>query len=511
MLAAALREGHTGPVFLQADHDQVNAAAYARDKAGEIARLERIMREQIAASYFNIDIDASTVVDLSHATTEEQQRLNAELTAHFSEFVRRHEPEGVTISLGAEIGEVGHHNTTPAELRAFMATYPAALRRLGKGRHGVSKISVNSGTYHGGKVLPDGTLAPVNVDYATLTAISDICRREFRMAGAVQHGASTLPRAQLARFPASGAVEIHLALGFNNLISDHPGLPTAVSEEIRDYTFKHHAAERAAGENDRQFLYNTRKKSWKVMKQRFWDLPEPVQSEIMGSLKAMFTDMFRDMNVAATRDLVATHTRAHQVPIAVPADASEAARRATLLSRLGRIGRSFGRIAAAAGGGLDNSWNAMTSLSRRFRAELLAYSFLWPSLLILFALLVYPLISVVRLSFYESNLQKETWVGLANYQTLLVDPLFWRAFLHTVLFTVFSVLLHFVIGLGLALLLNARINLTFRSLARGILIVPWLLAPTVAGMIWVLMLAPFGIVNAMLAGVGLVDQNANIA
>lgn len=324
VLAAALREGFTGPVFLQADHDQVSASAYRTDAQAETQRLERIMREQIDAGFFNIDIDASTVVDLSLPTVVEQQRLNAEITAYFTAYVRRLEPKGVTISLGAEIGEVGHHNTTPEELRAFMTTYPAALARLGKDLAGVSKISINSGTYHGGKVLPDGTLAAVNVDYGTLKSISDICRKEYRMAGAVQHGASTLPRAQLARFASSGAIEIHLALGFNNLIFDHPRLPESVRQEIRDYTFKHHANERAPGENDAQFLYNTRKKAWKVMKQRFWDLPEPIQADIMQSLHGMFTDMFTDMNVAETKALVATHTRAPKIAPPVPAAIAKA-------------------------------------------------------------------------------------------------------------------------------------------------------------------------------------------
>jgi multiple sugar transport system permease protein len=153
----------------------------------------------------------------------------------------------------------------------------------------------------------------------------------------------------------------------------------------------------------------------------------------------------------------------------------------------------------------------MNNFRNRYRDEILAYSFLWPSLLILFALLLYPLFYVIRLSFYDSNLTRETWVGLSNYATLINDPLFWTSFLQTVLFTAGSVIMHLVIGLALALLLNAEINRRLRSLARGILIVPWLLAPTVAGMIWVLMLAPLGVVNALLANLGIVDQNANIA
>ncbi|AOO84036.1 class II fructose-bisphosphate aldolase [Bosea vaviloviae] len=318
VLAAALREGHQGPVFLQADHDQVNAGAYLKDSAAEIRRLEGIMREQVAAGFYSIDIDASTVVDLSLPTVREQQRLNAELTAHFTQFVRGIEPEGVTISLGAEIGEVGHENTTPEELHEFMAVYREELAARSKALAPVSKISINSGTYHGGKMQPDGKLADVNVDYELLKTISDICRAEFGMGGAVQHGASTLPGHQLAKFPGTGAIEIHLALGFTNLIFDHPKLPKAIAGEIRDYIFAHHANERQQGENDLQFLYNTRKKAWKVMKARFWALPEPVGEEVMASLQGMFRNMFTWMNVGDTSQLVRDNTSLTKIAPPLP-------------------------------------------------------------------------------------------------------------------------------------------------------------------------------------------------
>jgi hypothetical protein len=313
VLAAALREGHRGPVFLQADHDQVDAKALKKDRDAEVRRLETIMREQIAAGYYSIDIDASTVVDLSLPTVREQQRLNAELTAHFTQFVRGIEPKGVTISLGAEIGEVGHENTTPEELREFMAVYIEDLRARGNKLTPVSKISINSGTYHGGKMQADGTLAPVTVDYALLKTISDICRESFNMGGAVQHGASTLPGTQLAKFPGTGTVEIHLALGFNNLIFDHPSLPQALKDQIRDYTFANHAHERGPGENDTQFFYNSRKKAWKVIKKPFWDMGHKAHEEIMASLQAMFRDMFTWMNVGGTSDLVRAHTTVTKV------------------------------------------------------------------------------------------------------------------------------------------------------------------------------------------------------
>lgn len=317
VLAAALREGHRGPIFLQGDHVQVNAGAYARDPAAEVRRLTDLIREELAAGYYNIDVDASTVVDLSWPTLEEQQRLNAELTARFTRAIRELEPAGVTVSVGAEIGEVGAHNTTPEELRAFMATYPAALAARGGGA-GISKVSVNSGTTHGGVVLPDGSLAEVQVDFGTLAAISRVAREEFGLSGAVQHGASTLPLTLFSRFPQSETVEIHLALGFNNLIFDHPRLPEAVKQEIRSYVFTHHAGERKPGQTDAQFLYTTRKKAWAPLKARFWNLPSDIQEEIGTSLEEMFGQMFERLNVGGTRELVARFTRATPVPRPAP-------------------------------------------------------------------------------------------------------------------------------------------------------------------------------------------------
>ncbi|MFB3817214.1 MAG: class II fructose-bisphosphate aldolase [Candidatus Methylomirabilales bacterium] len=317
VLAAAMREGHRGPVFIQADHVQVNAGRYAQDAAAETRRMTDRIREYVQAGFYNIDVDASTVVDLSLPTLEEQQRLNAELTARFTRIVREAEPAGVTISVGAEIGEVGAHNTTPDELRAFMRTYPQALAAAGGGP-GITKVSVNSGTHHGGKVLPDGSLAEIRVAWDTLRDISRVCREEFRIAGAVQHGASTLPMAYFSRFPETETVEIHLALGFNNLIFDHPRLPEDVKREIREYVVRHHSDERKPGQTEAQFLYTTRKKAWAGMKQRFWDLPADVQEALMASLEGMFGEMFDRMRVGQTRDLVAKLVQPPAVPVPPP-------------------------------------------------------------------------------------------------------------------------------------------------------------------------------------------------
>jgi hypothetical protein len=176
----------------------------------------------------------------------------------------------------------------------------------------------HSGTHHGGLVLPDGRLAEVKVAFDTLAEISRVARDEFGLSGAVQHGASTLPMEIFSRFPESETVEIHLALGFNNLIFDHPRLPDSVKQEIRSYVFTRHGAERKAGQTDAQFLYTTRKKAWAALKARFWDLPADVRDAIRHSLEGMFGEMFERLKVGGTRDLVARFARASALPVPLP-------------------------------------------------------------------------------------------------------------------------------------------------------------------------------------------------
>src|SRR2546425_7666331 len=192
MTAAALREGFTGPLFIQGDHVQVNAKKYAVDAEAEIAAVRGLIEEELAAGFYNIDVDTSTLVDLSQPTLDAQQRVNVERAAELTKFVRDREPPGVTASVGAEIGEVGGKNSDVHELRAFMDGYLRTLKRLGP-YVGISKISVQTGTSHGGVVLPDGSIAKVQIDLDALKALSQEARAKDGLGGAVQHGASTLP------------------------------------------------------------------------------------------------------------------------------------------------------------------------------------------------------------------------------------------------------------------------------------------------------------------------------
>src|SRR5881409_1716584 len=110
MLAAALREGFRGPVFIQGDHFQVNAKKYKADPKTEVDAVKQLVKEAVSAGFYNVDIDTSTLVDLSKKTLDEQQRPNYEVGIDILKTVRGVEPKGVTISAGGEIGEVGTEN-----------------------------------------------------------------------------------------------------------------------------------------------------------------------------------------------------------------------------------------------------------------------------------------------------------------------------------------------------------------------------------------------------------------
>ncbi len=316
ILGAAIREGWETPVFLQGDHFQFNATKWAADPSGEMAGLKDLTREAVAAGFFNIDIDSSTLVDLSLPTVPQQQRVNAENTADLTRLVRDLQPDGVTISIGGEIGEVGKSNSTEEELRAYLDGYGELL---GDGVEPVSKVSIQTGTSHGGVPMPDGTVAAVSIDFDTLERLSTVVREEYGMAGCVQHGASTLPDDAFNHFPEHGTAEIHLATGFQNILYDGGGLPDELRREMMAWCSENCAGERKDDETDEQFLYKTRKKAIGPFKRQLWTLPDVAASEIAANLRAKFGLLFDELKIAGTRDVVDRFVTAVPVPRPLPA------------------------------------------------------------------------------------------------------------------------------------------------------------------------------------------------
>ena len=304
ILGAAIKEGFTGPVFIQGDHFQVNAKNYAQDPEKEIIGIKNLIESGIAGGFYNIDIDTSTLVDLSKTNVVEQQRANFEVGVELTQHVRENEPEGIIISVGGEIGEVGKENSNEQELRAYLDNFNDLLEKNISGATTISKISIQTGTSHGGVPLPDGTVADVNLDFDTLENLSRISRDNYGLAGAVQHGASTLPQDLFHKFPELETAEIHLATDFQNMIYGSELFPTSFKEKIYTHLREKFRSEQKSGETDEQFIYKTRKKGFGEFKQDFWGLSNEIREGIGEELESKMDFLFKKLAVQNTKDYV---------------------------------------------------------------------------------------------------------------------------------------------------------------------------------------------------------------
>lgn len=318
VLAAAIKENHRGPVFIQGDHFQANAKNYAKDPRKEIEGLKGLIDEAIQAGFYNIDVDTSTLVDLKFPTVDEQQAPNYTNCAELAAYIREKEPKNVTISIGGEIGEVGGHNSTVEEFRAFMRGFLRDFRQRANGAKGISKMSVQTGTEHGGVPTADGKIAAVKLDFNVLREIGEVARKEYGLCGTVQHGASTLPDELFDHFPKNKAAEIHLATGFQNMIYDHALLAPELKREMYEWLKVNCADERKSGQTDEQFFYKTRKKALGPFKQKLWDLPASVRDAMMQDIERKLGFYMEKLNVRETVTLVARHVQAPMVPTQPP-------------------------------------------------------------------------------------------------------------------------------------------------------------------------------------------------
>ena len=300
VLAAAVREGYQGPVFIQGDHFQLVRKNYLSGPELETNYVKSLIAEAIEAEFYNIDIDSSTLVDLERPTIKEQQRPNFEKTAELTEYIRGIQPPGINVSIGGEIGEIGSKNSTPDELKAYLDGF----KDIFKGTRGLSKLSVQTGTSHGGVVLPDGTLAKVKIDFETLRQLSDLARKAYGLSGAVQHGASTLPEDAFHMFPETGTSEVHLATGFQNIIYDSAHLPADFRDEVYAYIKTEFAKEHKESQTEEQFIYSTRKKGFGAIKKKWWDLNEDIREPIMAELENKFGLLFDKLRVVKSVDIV---------------------------------------------------------------------------------------------------------------------------------------------------------------------------------------------------------------
>ncbi|MGH8188805.1 MAG: class II fructose-bisphosphate aldolase, partial [Steroidobacteraceae bacterium] len=192
--------------------------------------------------------------------------------------------------------------------------YKAALSRRGAGLTGISKISVQTGTAHGGFIDASGKLlTDVKIDLDTLRELSRVAREEYGLGGAVQHGASTLPADAFDAFPRVGACEIHLATNFQNMVYDE--LPAALRAEMYAWTRENAAEERKPKDTEEQFIYKARKKAIGPFKKQLWNLPAAEREKIGKTLEDQFTFLMTKLKVGGTMAAVKRFVKAPEMAL----------------------------------------------------------------------------------------------------------------------------------------------------------------------------------------------------
>jgi trehalose/maltose transport system permease protein len=137
-----------------------------------------------------------------------------------------------------------------------------------------------------------------------------------------------------------------------------------------------------------------------------------------------------------------------------------------------------------------------------------AWLFLAPMLIVLALVAGWPLLRTIWFGFTDANLSSldsAEFVGFLNYQYLLTDPDWWNAVYNTFVFATISVTIETILGLGIALALDAHFR--GRGLLRAAVLIPWAIPTVVSAQMWGWMFHDvFGVINAMLQGLGIISE-----
>lgn len=292
ILKAAKDENYNEPVFLQGDHFQLDKNKFKENKEQEIERIKNLIREALSAGFLNIDIDASTLVDLSKQDAGVAQKDNFETTAELANYIRSLNLKEV-ISIGGEIGHIGDRNSTTEDFNSFMKGFNSKTAGVG-----LSKISIATGTTHGGTPLPSGKLEEVRVDFSVLENLGKIAREKYGLGGVVQHGASTLPKELFSKFRLAKTLEIHLSTGFQNIVFDQ--MPESLRSEIYEWLKNNLRNEWEEGWDEKQFIYKTRKKALGPFKEKISSLSAEDKKQILVVLEKEVRFLFESLGIFNT-------------------------------------------------------------------------------------------------------------------------------------------------------------------------------------------------------------------
>ncbi len=139
----------------------------------------------------------------------------------------------------------------------------------------------------------------------------------------------------------------------------------------------------------------------------------------------------------------------------------------------------------------------------------LGYILIMPAVILLVAVIGFPVVRTIQLSFYQyklSQMWKNRFVGLDNYFELFSDPRFWNASWNTLVFIVGQTAGIFLLGMVMALVMHRQFP--GRGIVRSLILIPWAMPPIIVSRTWAWIFdGLYGIANYALAGLGLIHQN----
>lgn len=145
----------------------------------------------------------------------------------------------------------------------------------------------------------------------------------------------------------------------------------------------------------------------------------------------------------------------------------------------------------------------------RARKWIQPYVYQLPVMILLAALLFVPIFLVIGYSFFDNVIINDNpqWVGLSNYVELFSDSVFIKSMKNTVFFVVLNVVFHLLIGMALAMMVNAKsLRDAPKAIFRVIYLLPWMFNATVIAILWKLLLNPNGVVNQILLSLNIISE-----
>lgn len=140
------------------------------------------------------------------------------------------------------------------------------------------------------------------------------------------------------------------------------------------------------------------------------------------------------------------------------------------------------------------------------------YLYVLPALIVMLVVIAYPIWFTIDMSFYRTppslQLRDRSFVGVRNYATILTAPAFWAVTMNTLIWTVFSTLFAFLLGLCAALALHREF--AGRGVLRAVLLIPYVISAVAASYLWKwLYHSDFGVIGALSVQIGITDRPIN--